>query len=89
MAVFFPVNRTAAYAQFGPHPIEMPHADPNAELFLQGGLHPMTWNVRSLTACGLQELAHGWAKFGRMATPSVLQRGISAQTDIAQQLVSR
>ncbi len=82
--VFFPVNRTAAYAQFGPHPIEIPNTDQDAEPFLQGGLHHMTRGVRSLTTRDLQELSNGWAEFGRMPMPPVLQGGFSSHADIAQ-----
>jgi len=87
--VFSPVNRAAAYTQFGSHPIEIPNTNQDAEPFLQGSLHHMAWGGRHLTTRDLQELSHWGTEFGRMPMPSVLQGGISSQTDIAQQLVGR
>jgi hypothetical protein len=47
------VNHAAAQAQFSPYPIEMPNADQDIKLFLQGSLQHVTRSVRSLTTCGL------------------------------------
>src|SRR5205814_10232959 len=49
IAVFSPVRSPAAHPQLGPHPIELPNTNQDAEPFLQSGLYHMTRGVRSLT----------------------------------------
>ena len=88
-AVFFPVTGAEAYAQFGTHPIQMPNTDQGTEALLERGLHHVTWRLGSLATGHFEPLVYGFAQFGRMPMPAILQGDFSLHTHITQQLVGR
>ena len=75
--VFFPVTSAATEAQFGTHPIQMSNTDQDAEALLECGLQHVTGRLGNLPTGRFEELAYGFAQFGRMPMLAILQGGFS------------